>query len=274
MASCRRPPSHVNKGRKARRKTYEELDPTQNLTQMPGKSLHLCLLPIVAILMINASPKGSDHKYLEGVMLDAAEYDWCHHDCAPFDRPTFFFCVQVSDQILVGSHKADWVWMYDSWQMSRFKGKPVSVRFDSQSIWIVRTDGKDMHLDRDYSQDLYTPDECTAEVHRHWLAQFANIKRPETVPAEAVLVPQGLRPIFKSVAPHFWVKCAFDPQKNQDACDRWDEKGHKYQKLECVNTSDQSPVQQIDLVIDPLTTKTDYELHLKNGIILTARTNR
>jgi len=204
-------------------------------------------------------------------MIDAAEYDWCHHDCAPFDRPTFFFCVQISDQVLVGSRKADWAWMYDSSQMLSFRGKQVSIRFDDDSIWIKRTDNKDMHLRRDYSQDVFERPECTAEVHRRWLREFETLQRPATVPSEAVLIPQGARPLLKSQGPHFWAKCSFDAQADFDFCEMWDEKGIKYKQLKC-RTSSGKLVLSADLVVDPLTTKVDYEIHLKNGVVLNCST--
>lgn len=202
-------------------------------------------------------------------MIDTGEYDWCHYDCAPFDRPTLFFCVQVGSEILIGSRSADWIWAYDSSKMFAFKGKTVSVRFDHDSMWIVRTDGKDMHLSQDYSRDVFASKECTAEVHRHWLRQFQDIRRPNTVPGYAVLIPQGSRPIFKSEGPHFWVSCSFDSQSNWDVCELWDEKGVKYKATKCVDSSGK-PIAPPDLVVDPLTTKFDYAIHLMNGSVLTA----
>jgi hypothetical protein len=49
----------------------------------------------------------------------------------------------------------------------------------------------------------------------------------------------------------------------------WDEKGIKYKELKCVDSSGK-PVLPADLVVDPLTTQVDYEIHLKNGAILKA----
>jgi hypothetical protein len=49
----------------------------------------------------------------------------------------------------------------------------------------------------------------------------------------------------------------------------WDEKGIKYKLLECIDRSNHRPVAGSDLLIDPLTTRTDYEIHLQNGVVLT-----
>ena len=127
-----------------------------------------------------------------------------------------------------------------------------------------------MRLNQDYSRDVFRRPECVAEVHRHWLQQVAQVKRPDTVPSEAVLVPTGPRSFFKSVGPHFWVSCAFNTKTNQDACTTWDEAGVKYRELECVNSANRQPIDQPNLVIDPLTTQTDYQIHLTNGAILEA----
>ena len=201
-------------------------------------------------------------------MVDSGEYDWCHYDCAPFDRPTFFFCVQVDHQILIGSRKADWKWEYDSSQMLGFRGKTISLRYDDGSMWIIRTDGKDMHLTQDYSRNVFTRPECVAELHRHWLQQFNQIKRPDTVPAESVLVPQGPQTFLRRTGAYFWAMCTLDSDANRDLCALWDEKGSKYKSLACTNPSNGPAAPNISLPIDPLTTTEDYEIHLKNGMIL------
>lgn len=207
--------------------------------------------------------------YQNSLMIDSAEYDWCHHDCAPFDRPTYFYCFQAADQILIGSRKADWIWMYDTSKLRDLKWKQVSLRFDNDSIWIIRPDGKETRLNRDYSEDVFSNSECEAEVRRHWIKEFDIVKRPATVPAEAVLVPQGERPLFRKEGPHFWVKCSFNPGQTWDLCTIWDEKGMEYKEEKCVNSSNQ-PVPAADLVVDPITTKFDYEIHLKNEATLKA----
>lgn len=213
-----------------------------------------------------SSAKGGERKYVQGLMLDAATYDRCHNDCLPFDRPTFFFCVQADSQILIGSRNADWKWQYDSSQMLLKRGKPVSVRHDDESIWIVRTDGKEMHLGRDYSQDIFTDPECSAEIHRSWLKELEPIIRPHSVPPEAVLIPH--RP-SRRPSPYFWIACRFDSLSLWDVCDTWDEKGLPFTRLEGVDSSMHRAVLQKDLVVDPLTTKEHYEIHLRNGVVLT-----
>jgi hypothetical protein len=223
------------------------------------------VLVMAAIMVALCSAKGGEQKYVQGLMLDAQTYDWCHYDCFPFDRPTHYFCVQVDNRVLVGSHKADWKWRYDSSQMFRFRGKPVSVRYDDKSIWIVRTDGKEMHLTVDYSQDDFVNPECTAEIHRHWLKELEPIKRPDTVPADAVLIPNHPR---RRPAPFFWITCKFDPQNLWDVCETWDEKGKPLTRLEAVDSATHRGVLQRDLAVDPLATKMYDEIHLQNGIVL------
>jgi hypothetical protein len=213
--------------------------------------------------------QGSERHYQDAMMLQSAEYDWCNHDCTPFDRPNYFFCVQVGDKILIGSRKADWAWMPDSIEMLE-QSKQVSLAYDDRSIWVKNGD-RETHLSRDYSEDVFTKPECTAEVHKNWLKDFESIKRPNTVPPEAVLVPKGRRPpipLFSQTAPHFWVTCKLDSVKPWDVCDVWDEAGKVLYQLECVNIADHLAVLPKDLVIDPLTTKVYYEIHLKNGILL------
>jgi len=223
------------------------------------------LLALALVLPV----RGSERRYQDATMLQSAEYDWCNHDCAPFDRPNYFFCVQVGDTILIGSRKADWAWMPDSIRMLE-RSSQISLAYDDRSIW-VRNGSRETHLSRDYSEDVFAKPECTAEIHRNWLKELESISRPMTVPPEAVLVPQGRRPpmtLFRKTGPYFWVTCNLDPVKPWDVCDAWDEAGKVLHKLECVNGADHVAVLPKDLVIDPLTTKVYYEIHLQNGILL------
>jgi len=226
-------------------------------------------LAFATVVLLFTAPlgHGKARKYQSGVLIDTGEYDWCHYDCAPFDRPTFFFCVDLNDQILVGRREADWIWAYDSSKMFAFKGKPVSVRYNNHSVWIVRTDGKEMHLSRDHLRDVFLNPKCTAVVHQHWIKEMGRVGRPTSVPASAVLVPQGPPSLFRPEGPHFWISCSLASHASWDVCEMWDEKGVKYKEERCVGTSGR-PVPDSDLVVDPLTTKFDYEIHLTNGQIL------
>ena len=196
------------------------------------------------------------------MLLDARDYDSCHGDCAPFDRPTLYFCVQVGNDILVGSHGEDPVWAYDSSRMFAFRGKPVRVKVNEHSLWIMRPDGKAMHLKQDYSTDVFASRACSNAVHRNWLQHFQDVKRPATVPAQAILVPT-------SPQSYFWVSCEFDVQRNWDACSEWDKQGNKYpHNRELVDAASHRPVPNVELKVDPVATSNDYEIHLRNGIVL------
>lgn len=160
--------------------------------------------------------------------------------------------------------------MYDSSRMLG-RNRPVSLRYDDHSIWIIRTDGKEMHLKTDYSHDVFGNPECTAAVHRRWLKELESVDRPKAVPAGAVLVPQGERPpipLFYRTGPYFWVTCKLEAAKGWDLCERWDEKGASLGRLEAVNAENHMAVLPNDLVIDPLTTRVYYEIHLRNGVVL------
>jgi hypothetical protein len=228
-------------------------------------SVALILTTIPSIVAAHAGKR----QYVSGTMLDASEYDWCHHDCDPFDRPAFFYCVKTANELLTGSHKVDWVWQKDSSKMVAPAGRQVSVRYDRDSFWIVRTDGKDMRVTRDYSQDVFTNAECTAEIHRHWLSELGHVQRPATVPAQAVIVPQGPRSSLGRAGPYFWVMCTFNAGSLWDLCDSWDEKGNKLAELECVSSSTHQAVVQKGLAVDPLTTRVYYEIHLRDSTVLT-----
>jgi hypothetical protein len=223
-------------------------------------------LTLAAIGYLGA--QGAEPQHKAALMVEAREESLCNYDCAPFDWPTLYFCFDVQGQTLIGSRKADFRWKYDSSKMLRFAGKPVSLRDNDRSIWVVRTDQKEMRLDQNYSEDVFSDPRCTAEIHRHWLREMAGIKRPRSVPPEAVLVPKGPRPLFRSEGPRFWIACIFNSHANLDLCTMWNESGVKYKEMECVEGSSRKPVLDFDLLIDPLTTRNDSEIHLQNGIVL------
>jgi hypothetical protein len=214
--------------------------------------------------------RAAERHYQEAAILQSAEYNWCYHDCVLFDRSTYFFCFQAPNEILIGSRKADWTWMPNSVGMLE-KGKQVSLRYDEKSIWVFRADGRETHLSRDYSQDVFSNPQCTAVVHGHWLQQLKSVARPAGVPQDAVVVPKGPRPgipLIYQTGPYFWVACKLNVEKEWDVCGSWDEKGEPLAQLECIDSVTRTAVFDRDLVVDPLTTKVYYEIHLHNGIIL------
>ena len=214
--------------------------------------------------------RGADRHYHDAAVLQFAEYNWCNHDCAPFDRSTYFFCFQVTNEIVIGSRKADWTWMPDSIGMLE-KSKQVSLRYDGKSIWVIRSDGRETHLSRDYSEDVFSSPQCTAAVHSQWLQQLKSVSRPNGVPQDAVLVPKGPPPpipLIYQTGPYFWVDCKLNAEREWDVCRSWDEKGAPLAQLECVDSVTRTAVLDRDLVVDPLTTKVYYEIHLRNGTVL------
>jgi hypothetical protein len=217
-------------------------------------------LLLAAVLYCSAQQEHT--KYRDALLLEVSEYDPCHHDCAPFDRPTLFMCIQLGHGVLIGSRKADWVWGYDSSKMFAVQGKPVSIRFNRDSIWLVRTDGKELRLTQNYTQDVFHNSACVAEVHRRWLSRLGEVLRPSTVPASATLVPTSMNT-------YFWVSCIFEPGSHWDLCSVWDSKGVKYKQIESVNSHDNNPVPQTALIIDPLHTTNDYQFVLQDGTLLT-----
>jgi hypothetical protein len=220
-----------------------------------SRQVYRFVLP--ALLLFGSRVLASANELEKGTLVEATEFDPCHHDCAPFVTSSLFYCVQVRDRVLIGTRKAD-----SSSYMLQFQGKPVSVRYDSRSLWIVRPDGTEVHLSRDHLLlDPFRSSVCTAGIHREWLARLGTVARPAGVPAQAMLIPQ-------SHHSYFWVSCVFVPSSNWDACSVWDSEGSKYAVREVVSQPDRRAVLDSELVIDPLTTTNDYEFHLENGRIL------
>jgi hypothetical protein len=57
------------------------------------------LLFVGAIEFLDA--QDAEHEHKPSLMIQATDYDWCHYDCAPFDRPTLFFCFNVDSHIFI-----------------------------------------------------------------------------------------------------------------------------------------------------------------------------
>ena len=136
--------------------------------------------------------QGEQRHYQDAVILQSAEYDWCNHDCAPSRQAErYFFCRpngQTKIYLQWRSRKRTGVpaaWMPDSIQMFERTGSytqyagTTSLAYDDRSIW-VKNGGSETHLSRDYSEDVFTKPECTAEIHKNWLKEFESIRRPTT----------------------------------------------------------------------------------------------
>jgi hypothetical protein len=220
---------------------------------------------IALCLLLLASVRGADPKHQDGVILEAKD-PGCNWDCIPF-LDTQFFCLKTSDTVLIGIRR-DWPWGYRGALTWGLEGLAISLRYDEASIWIVQANGKEFHLSREYPADPFRTDVCFSEVRRRWLQSFGEVKRPQGVPVEAVLVPQGAGTLLRRVGPHFWAACRFDAETNLDRCVVWNEKGFKSRDLEYVDSSDHAPVAQAGLAIDPLMTESPFEIHLRNGVVL------
>lgn len=224
--------------------------------------LAFCILSALSLspLVLGTSADG----YQIGTLLEVVNYDWCHHDCAPFNTESALICVQVAGSTLIGDRKIgnDWKEFYP--QLSNGQGKPITVRFDSKSIWVKSAGRKEFRFTQRYDEDLMHTPTCRAEIHRHMLKSLGGVARPPSVPSDAVLIPEGGRFFW-----HFysWVSCSFDAPENDNICTYWDKAGRKDCESHVVSERDRRPVPQEQLRIDPFTTRHN-EVRLTNGIAL------
>jgi hypothetical protein len=203
-----------------------------------------------------------------GVLLESTSYDWCHADCGPFPTESIFICLQVDGKTLIGVRKYskdlsnDLKGYYP--HPSDKLGTPLPVRYDDRSIWLITRDSKQVHFDQGYEGDLFYTPACIAEIHRHMLERLGDVRKPTSVPADAVLIPEGGRFFW-----HFysWVGCSFDVDENDNICTYWDKAGHKDYEDHVVSEVDRKPVPEADLQVDAYTTRHN-DVRLKNGIRL------
>lgn len=222
--------------------------------------------PVVALrlsaslLSIGMSPID----YRTGTLVEVTPYDWCHADCGPFNTESVLVCVQVDGQTLIGDRKMAHNWREYFPEFSAAQGKVVTLRYDTEAIWLVTNEGKEFIFHQRYDEDLMHSPACTAEIHRHMLKSLGNIQRPASVPKDAVLIPEGGRLFWHY---YCWVSCSFDASENDNVCICWGKEGHKEYESHVVSDKDGKPVPQSDLQIDAYTTRRS-EVRLKNGVTL------
>jgi hypothetical protein len=206
------------------------------------------------------SPDGSR----AGVLLESTSFDWCHADCGPFNTESIFVCIQVDGKTLIGSRKDSNDLREYYYHPSNKPGMPVRVRYDDRSIWLGTSENKLFHFEQGYEQDLFYTPTCIAEIHQRMFKSLGDVRKPASVPTEAVLIPEGGRFFW-----HFysWVRCSFDANENDNICTYWDKAGHKDYESHVVSEVDRKPVPETELQVDPYTTRRN-EVRLKNGIRL------
>jgi hypothetical protein len=235
--------------------------------QLQSLTMHRTRVAFCVLLSLFFNPPllpNTPADYQIGVLLETMDYDWCHGDCGPFNTDSVLICVQVEGKTLVGERKSGHDWREYYPQLSATQGKLISVRHDKGSIWLKTAEGKQVHFEQRYDLDQMQTPACTAEIHRHMLKSLGDVSRPASVPADAVLIPQGGRFFWHYYS---WVQCSFDAPETDDICNYWDKMGRKNHESHVVSGKDHHPVPQADLQIDPYTTRAN-EVHLKNGIAL------
>jgi hypothetical protein len=224
--------------------------------------LTFCFMAILfsVTFLYGASPDGSR----AAVLLESTTFDWCHADCGPFNTESIFICIQADGKTLIGVRKDDTDLQEYYPHLSDKGGTPISVRFDDRSIWLTTRESKRIHFDQVYDGDLFSTPACIAEIHRHMLRRLGDVRKPTSVPADAVLIPEGGRFFW-----HFysWVRCSFDADENDNICTYWDKAGHKDYEHHVVSEVDRKPVPEADLQVDVYTTR-HYDVRLKNGVRL------
>jgi hypothetical protein len=225
---------------------------------------HLALC-FTAILFSVSTLHGASHdESRTGVLLESTSYDWCHSDCGPFNTESIFVCIQVDGKTLIGVRKD--VNDLQGYYPHSFEkpGTPISLRYDDRSIWLIARGNKQVHFDQGYDKDLFNSPACTAEIHRHMLKSLGDVRKPTSVPGDAVLIPEGGRFFW-----HFysWVRCSVDADENDNICTYWDKAGHKDYEDHVVSEVDRKPVPEADLQVDEYTTSHN-DVRLKNGVRL------
>lgn len=222
------------------------------------------LFTLLCLFWISPFRANSPSDYKTGKLLEIVPYDWCHYDCGPFTTESALVCVVVDGKTMVGEKKFGHDWQEGHHQLIAAQGMPISVRYDDAAIWLMTANSKQLRFRQTYDLDQFRIPACTAEIHRHMLNSLGEVRRPASVPAEAVLIPEGGRFFW-----HFysWVHCSFDPAESDNVCTYWDKTGRMEYESHVVSAKDHHAVPQVDLQIDKYTTRRN-EIYLNNGVAL------
>jgi hypothetical protein len=110
-----------------------------------------------------------DHPaYQHGVLIEVNVELPCSHECGPFEPVYFNLCVQDGGQIFL-ARLFDTRFNYDPNKLRPLIGKAIQFRSDQRNLWIVRPDGREFQVKRDYAKSFYIDGRCVAELHRHTL---------------------------------------------------------------------------------------------------------
>jgi hypothetical protein len=227
---------------------------------MPKLFLGFCTVLLFGFPLLGALPDD----YHAGLLLESTTYDWCHGDCGPFTTESALVCVQVESKTLVGERNLDHDWREYYSQLGATQGKPIQIHYDNRSVWLMLADAKQVHFNQRYDLDQMKTPACTAEIHRHMLQSLGDVKRPASVPPDAVLIPEGGRFFWHYYS---WVRCSVDEANQDNICTYWDKTGRKDYEDHVVSVRDHRPVSEDDLQVDAYTTRHN-EVRLRNGTAL------
>ena len=155
-----------------------------------------------------------------GKLLEATEYSACDYHCAPFNRPTVAYCIQVGDETLVGE-RTSFLGESSNKSLIDFVGQEVTFRADSKSIRLLVPGQRDVKVKKGSLFERFKENRCIAAVHIPILEAAARELRPSQVPVDAfALAADGeTAPLYR------WFTCVVNPVDSDIVCKNWDPKG-------------------------------------------------
>jgi hypothetical protein len=222
------------------------------------------MLPFAAIFALfafaNLHPQlASGNGVQTGQLLEATEYSACDYHCAPFNRPTTAYCIQVGSETLVGE-RASILGESDSDSLRSLVGQEVTFRNDPKFIWLLAPGRSGLKIQRGSLFEQFKENRCIAAVHKPILAAALADLRPSGVPPNAfALAARG------ETAPHYrWFQCSLNSEESGIVCKKWDPKGvwngvDRY----CARTREGDPVHD-NFEIDHLLSR-EGRIILKSG---------
>jgi hypothetical protein len=183
----------------------------------------LAFFSLSSVICLAANPK---EQYQTAKLVEAVEWEPCDYYCYMFNHPATEYCFQVNGQALVGERRGFlWLGESDDESMRSFAGKEVSIRYDTNTIWIERIGHSPLKIKRGSIFEGFKDNGCLIEVHKPKLVLAAASKRPANVPADAFAIAGKQTGDFQSQTVFLWFECKMSKDADTIDCKKWFPRG-------------------------------------------------
>jgi hypothetical protein len=154
----------------------------------------------------------------QATLLESEKASLCYADCPVLPLPNiygaYFYCFQADDKLVIGWHQA---WEPGLGKLAGLKDKAVSLRIDTDHIWVKLPEGGHVKLAQYYHEYQFTNESCRAAAQMRSFEY--GYTRPQPVPGEPA------QPVMHGAQIYGWSLCSRLTGSHFIVCVVWDLKG-------------------------------------------------